>query len=292
MHSPVLSGHQDCEAQLRMGASRSGHSAEECCSGVVQDGSGRDALPRPPADSALSSWGNERGVNGNGGGRDKESDAAGFLFPGFRLNSGVDEQQQQLQQSDSEFSCRELQVILCKELTNSDVANIGRIVLPKREAEAYLPPLSEREGIWLHMDDMTLAVTWKFKFRFWPNNKSRMYILENTGGFVRAHCLQAGDFLIICRNPTSGNHIVRGNKGMPQWSPLDSLQYSCRNQIIINEECSSSTLHAKKGRSDRRHSPIINPNKIIGHGSSSLTMTDMLNDLEGDTACHPRYFPE
>ncbi|URD91837.1 B3 DNA binding domain [Musa troglodytarum] len=422
MHSPVLSGHQDCEAQLRMGASRSGHSAEECCSGVVQDGSGRDALPRPPADSALSSWGNERGVNGNGGGRDKESDAAGFLFPGFRLNSEnnagqarvtnnqlkfcqrfpqddivpyvsftsdvrenppssclqlirsintsknivddgsfesvlqassrssqevlsniafpvpnnglclnfvtsdmlnmMDENKegwmsnssscskaipslenydlemlqisnhQMFNLASEEFSCRELQVILCKELTNSDVANIGRIVLPKREAEAYLPPLSEREGIWLHMDDMTLAVTWKFKFRFWPNNKSRMYILENTGGFVRAHCLQAGDFLIICRNPTSGNHIVRGNKGMPQWSPLDSLQYCCRNQIIINEECSSSTLHAKKGRSDRRHSPIINPNKIIGHGSSSLTMTDMLNDLEGDTACHPRYFPE
>ncbi|RWW17539.1 hypothetical protein GW17_00018529 [Ensete ventricosum] len=170
-------------------------------------------------------------------------------------------------------------MILCKELTNSDVANIGRIVLPKREAEAYLPPLSEREGIMLRMGDMTLAVTWKFKFRFWPNNKSRMYILENTGGFVRAHCLRAGDFLIVYRNPTSGNHIVRGNKGMPQRSPLDSLQYS------------SSTLHVKKARSDRRHSPI-NPNKIIGHGSSSLTMTDMLYDLEGDIACPPHYFPE
>ncbi|CAL9046399.1 unnamed protein product [Musa banksii] len=290
MHSPMLSGHQDCEAQLRMGASRSGHSAEECCSGVVQNGGGRDALPRPPAGSALSSWGNERKVNGNGGACDKESDAAGFLFPGFRLNSGVDKQQQQ--QSDSNIGelCKELQMILCKELTNSDVSNIGRIVLPKREAEAYLPPLSEREGILLDMDDMTLAVTWKFKFRFWPNNKSRMYILENTAGFVRAHCLQAGDFLFIYRNPTSGNHIIRGNKGMPQRSPLDSLQYSSRNQFIVNEDCCSSTLHVKKARSDRRHSPI-NPNKIIGHGSSSLTMTE-LNDLEGDITCHPHYFPE
>ncbi|XP_064953761.1 B3 domain-containing protein Os04g0676600-like [Musa acuminata AAA Group] len=86
-----------------------------------------------------------------------------------------------------EFSCKELQMILCKELTNSDVSNIGRIVLPKREAEAYLPPLSEREGILLDMDDMTLAVTWKFKFRFWPNNKSRMYILENTGMEEQLH---------------------------------------------------------------------------------------------------------
>ncbi|KAJ8501393.1 hypothetical protein OPV22_011945 [Ensete ventricosum] len=80
MHSPVLSGHQDGEAQLRMGASGSGHSTEECCSGIVQNGGGRD--------SASSSWGNEREVNGNGGGCDKEGDAAGFLFPGFRFNSG------------------------------------------------------------------------------------------------------------------------------------------------------------------------------------------------------------
>nr|XP_018678985.1 PREDICTED: uncharacterized protein LOC108952358 isoform X1 [Musa acuminata subsp. malaccensis] len=311
MHSPMLSGHQDCEAQLRMGASRSGHSAEECCSGVVQNGGGRDALPRPPAGSALSSWGNERKVNGNVGGCDKESDAAGFLFPGFRLNSGqarvtnnqlkfcqgfphddivpyvnftsdvrenppssflrlmrpintlknivddgsfesvlqassrslqemlsnivfpvpnngscmnfvtsdmlnmMDENKEEWMSNSSsraiptlenchlgmlqisnhqmfnlaseEFSCKELQMILCKELTNSDVSNIGRIVLPKREAEAYLPPLSEREGILLDMDDMTLAVTWKFKFRFWPNNKSRMYILENTGMEEQLH---------------------------------------------------------------------------------------------------------
>lgn len=77
---------------------------------------------------------------------------------------------------------------------------------------------------------------------------------------------------------------------MPQRSPLDSLQYSSRNQFIVNEDCCSSTLHVKKARSDRRHSPI-NPNKIIGHGSSSLTMTE-LNDLEGDITCHPHYFPE
>ncbi|CAL9747748.1 unnamed protein product, partial [Musa acuminata subsp. burmannicoides] len=176
------------------------------------------------------------------------------------------------------------------QISNHQMFNLASEVRNCREAEAYLPPLSEREGILLDMDDMTLAVTWKFKFRFWPNNKSRMYILENTAGFVRAHCLQAGDFIFIYRNPTSGNHIVRGNKGMPQRSPLDSLQYSSRNQFIVNEDCCSSTLHVKKARSDRRHSPI-NPNKIIGHGSSSLTMTE-LNDLEGDITCHPHYFPE
>ncbi|XP_074589776.1 regulatory protein viviparous-1-like, partial [Curcuma longa] len=62
--------------------------------------------------------------------------------------------------------CKELQVALCKELTKSDVGNTGRIVLPKREAEACLPPLSERDGIVLHMEDMALQCSWKFKYRY------------------------------------------------------------------------------------------------------------------------------
>ncbi|XBI10824.1 hypothetical protein VPH35_137999 [Triticum aestivum] len=78
------------------------------------------------------------------------------------------------------FNSGEYQVILRKELTKSDVANVGRIVLPKKDAEASLPPLCERDPVILQMDDMVLPITWKFKYRFWPNNKSRMYILDST----------------------------------------------------------------------------------------------------------------
>jgi hypothetical protein len=59
----------------------------------------------------------------------------------------------------------EYQVILRKELTKSDVGNVGRIVLPKKDAEASLPPLLQRDPLILHMDDMVLPVTWKFKYR-------------------------------------------------------------------------------------------------------------------------------
>ncbi|KAG6481030.1 hypothetical protein ZIOFF_057621 [Zingiber officinale] len=160
---------------------------------------------------------------------------------------------------EKELGCKDLQVALCKELTKSDVGNTGRIVLPKREAEACLPPLSERDGIVLHMEDMTLQCSWKFKyrycssfslviFRFWPNNRSRMYILENTGDFVRAHCLQTGDSLIIYRNSTSGSFIVRGKKANPEQSPLDTVKCNWKNQFSIDEKHCSSSMYNNEAR--------------------------------------------
>uniref|UniRef100_A0ACD5WZ52 Uncharacterized protein n=1 Tax=Avena sativa TaxID=4498 RepID=A0ACD5WZ52_AVESA len=112
----------------------------------------------------------------------------------------------------TKFNSGEYQVILRKELTKSDVANVGRIVLPKKDAEASLPPLCERDPVILQMDDMVLPVTWKFKYRFWPNNKSRMYILDSTTEFVKTHGLQAGDAIVIYKNPVPGKYIVRGEK--------------------------------------------------------------------------------
>ncbi|CAL4996043.1 unnamed protein product [Urochloa decumbens] len=119
----------------------------------------------------------------------------------------------------TKFNSGEYQVVLRKELTKSDVANVGRIVLPKKDAEASLPPLVQGDPLILQMDDMVLPVTWKFKYRFWPNNKSRMYILEAAGEFVKTHGLQAGDALIIYKNSVPGKFIIRGEKAMQQTNP-------------------------------------------------------------------------
>uniref|UniRef100_A0A0A8XSY4 TF-B3 domain-containing protein n=1 Tax=Arundo donax TaxID=35708 RepID=A0A0A8XSY4_ARUDO len=116
----------------------------------------------------------------------------------------------------TKFNSGEYQVILRKELTKSDVANVGRIVLPKKDAEASLPPLVQGDPLILQMDDMVLPITWKFKYRFWPNNKSRMYILEAAGEFVKTHGLQAGDALIIYKNSEPGKFIIRGEKAVQQ----------------------------------------------------------------------------
>ncbi|XP_014754315.1 B3 domain-containing protein LFL1 isoform X1 [Brachypodium distachyon] len=105
-----------------------------------------------------------------------------------------------------------LHVILQKELRNSDISQLGRIILPKKEAEAYLPILTSKDGKSLCMHDLLNAQLWTFKYRYWPNNKSRMYVLENTGDYVRAHNLQVGDFIMIYKDDNNNRFVIRAKK--------------------------------------------------------------------------------
>ncbi|KAM0839051.1 hypothetical protein ACQ4PT_060578 [Festuca glaucescens] len=176
---------------------------------------------------------------------DMESENSDELDP---THTPVDENQNLNQGHESltaRFNCREYRIALRKDLTNSDVGNIGRIVLPKRDAEANLPTLLERDGLILKMDDFKLPATWNFKYRFWPNNKSRMYIMESTGEFVKSHSLEAGDTLIIYKSLESGKFIVRGEKAAQQRAPLLCLE--CKEEGNNSEECRfAMTLHAKR----------------------------------------------
>ncbi|KAD4584349.1 hypothetical protein E3N88_21950 [Mikania micrantha] len=92
---------------------------------------------------------------------------------------------------------KNLKFLLQKVLKQSDVGSLGRIVLPKKEAESHLPDLDSRDGISIAMEDIGTSQVWNMRYRFWPNNKSRMYLLENTGDFVKANGLQEGDFIVI-----------------------------------------------------------------------------------------------
>ncbi|KAG0587807.1 hypothetical protein KC19_2G192800 [Ceratodon purpureus] len=101
-----------------------------------------------------------------------------------------------------------------KELRASDVSTLGRIILPKKDAEKHLPFLYEREGMMITLEDYHSGAFWTVRYRFWPNNKSRMYLLETIGGFVNYHHLQEGDFLICYRN-RQGGYVIRGQKVPP-----------------------------------------------------------------------------
>ncbi|KAF3451456.1 hypothetical protein FNV43_RR07551 [Rhamnella rubrinervis] len=99
---------------------------------------------------------------------------------------------------------KRLRVLLKKELKNSDVGSLGRIVLPKREAEENLPILSDKEGIQVMIRDVYSYQEWGLKYKYWSNNKSRMYVLENTGDFVKQNGLEMGDSITLyedeCKN--------------------------------------------------------------------------------------------
>nr|XP_024402135.1 putative B3 domain-containing protein Os04g0676650 isoform X1 [Physcomitrium patens] len=100
-----------------------------------------------------------------------------------------------------------LRFLLHKFLQPSDVNNLGRIVISKREAETHLPNLAVKEGIFITMEDFDTRERWTFRYRFWPNSRSRMYLLENTGDFVRAHHLTTGDVLVLWRNCEGGTFL-------------------------------------------------------------------------------------
>ncbi|XP_010249176.1 PREDICTED: B3 domain-containing transcription factor FUS3-like isoform X6 [Nelumbo nucifera] len=110
-----------------------------------------------------------------------------------------------------------LRFLLQKELRNSD-----------RAAEAHLPILDTKEGMFIDMDDMDGLRVWNFKYRFWPNNNSRMYILENIGEFVKMHGLQLGDFIMLYRDDQNQKYVIRARKASDQ----DIFSESTRNSFF------------------------------------------------------------
>ncbi|KAK4603150.1 hypothetical protein RGQ29_011926 [Quercus rubra] len=115
-----------------------------------------------------------------------------------------------------EIDPRRLRFLFQKELRNSDVSSLRRMILPKKAAEAHLPILDSKEGILISMDDLDGLHVWSFKYRYWPNNNSRMYVLENTGEFVNAHGLQLGDFIMIYQDNQNHNYVIQARKASEQ----------------------------------------------------------------------------
>lgn len=58
--------------------------------------------------------------------------------------------------------------------------------------QTYFPPISQPEGLPLKILDAK-GKEWIFQFRFWPNNNSRMYVLEGVTPCIQSMQLQAGD---------------------------------------------------------------------------------------------------
>ncbi|GAU36861.1 hypothetical protein TSUD_213850 [Trifolium subterraneum] len=83
-------------------------------------------------------------------------------------------------------------------LSPSDAGRIGRLVLPKACAETFLPPIVQSEGVPLQFQDVK-GNEWTFQFRFWPNNNSRMYVLEGVTPCIQFLRLNAGDTVTFSR---------------------------------------------------------------------------------------------
>ncbi|XP_057428834.1 B3 domain-containing protein Os07g0563300-like isoform X2 [Lotus japonicus] len=104
-----------------------------------------------------------------------------------------------------------------KTLSASDAGRIGRLVLPKKCAETYFPPISQPEGLPLKILDAK-GKEWIFQFRFWPNNNSRMYVLEGVTPCIQSMQLQAGDTVTFSRLEPEGRLVMgfrKASSAMP-----------------------------------------------------------------------------
>ncbi|CAL1391348.1 unnamed protein product [Linum trigynum] len=126
-----------------------------------------------------------------------------------------------------EIDPRSLRFLFQKKLKNSDVSSLRRMVLPKKAAEAHLPVLESKEGMSITMYDLDATHVWTFKYRYWPNNNSRMYVLEKTGDFVNAHGLQSGDFITLyqdCQNQQT--YVIQARKASEEESIFADIMNS------------------------------------------------------------------
>ncbi|XP_027174476.1 B3 domain-containing transcription factor ABI3 [Coffea eugenioides] len=157
--------------------------------------------------------------------------------------------QRQVPSSDRKQSWKtekNLKFLLQKVLKQSDVGNLGRIVLPKKEAETHLPELESRDGIPIALEDIGTSNVWNMRYRFWPNNKSRMYLLENTGDFVRVNGLQEGDFIVIYSDTKCGKYLIRGVKVRQPGSKSEAKKPARRNQRNVPQAANNFALASFK----------------------------------------------
>ncbi|CAL0322735.1 unnamed protein product [Lupinus luteus] len=127
-----------------------------------------------------------------------------------------------------------LRFLFQKELKNSDVSSLRRMVLPKKAAETFLPSLESKEGILISMDDLDGIHVWSFKYRYWPNNNSRMYVLENTGDFVNTHGLRLGDSIMVYQDNQNNNYVIQAKKASDRDEFMEEIS-DTTTDIFLND---------------------------------------------------------
>ncbi|KAM6585039.1 hypothetical protein CsatB_012041 [Cannabis sativa] len=133
-----------------------------------------------------------------------------------------------------------------KMLSASDAGRIGRLVLPKKCAEAYFPPISQPEGLPLKVQDAK-GKEWIFQFRFWPNNNSRMYVLEGVTPCIQSMQLQAGDI---------GNQLL---------SPVTFSRLEPEGKLVMGFRKASAAPP-----SDQENETNKNANGVLARGDAEL----------------------
>ncbi|XP_023544601.1 B3 domain-containing transcription factor LEC2 [Cucurbita pepo subsp. pepo] len=152
-----------------------------------------------------------------------------------------------------------LRMLLKKDLKNSDVGSLGRIVLPKREAEENLPLLTDKEGIQIVMREVHSNKKWAMKYKYWANNRSRMYVLENTGDFVRQNGLKMGDLMTLYEDECKNMYVavVKGENDSREENEEMARNHNNKNNNNDNQPCSFTNMCIKDEEEDASLAMLI-----------------------------------
>lgn len=158
-----------------------------------------------------------------------------------------------------------------KMLSASDAGRIGRLVLPKKCAETYFPPISQPEGLPLKVQDAS-GKEWIFQFRFWPNNNSRMYVLEGVTPCIQSMQLQAGDTVTFSRIDPEGK-LIMGFRKATNISPEQEQTTKPANGAVANSEANGKVS-----------APDSSPNAAVSRQNKASTETKSSSPVEQATA--------
>ncbi|KAL6499895.1 hypothetical protein OROGR_027805 [Orobanche gracilis] len=172
-----------------------------------------------------------------------------------------------------------------KILSASDAGRIGRLVLPKACAEAYFPTINQSEGIPIKIQDIK-GKEWTFQFRFWPNNNSRMYVLEGVTPCIQSMQVQAGDTVIFSRRDPGGQLVIGCRKAtiivdmqepqtpsVPFGDPLGDTSSSGGNDNLLAKYVPDNAKNGGRGPDDsRQHHMLISEKKARNIKNKRLHM--------------------
>ncbi|XP_076948848.1 B3 domain-containing protein Os07g0563300-like [Bidens hawaiensis] len=121
-----------------------------------------------------------------------------------------------------------------KVLSVSDAGKMGRLVVPKKYAEAYLPPISEPEGCPLAIQDLK-GTQWVLQYRLWPNNNSRIYVLEGMTPCIQSMQLRAGDTVTFSKLEPEGK-LIMGCRKASVASPSHKQSNVTTTSVFVHED--------------------------------------------------------
>lgn len=93
-------------------------------------------------------------------------------------------------------------------------------------AEAQFAQYLEKQGAQLVGEDVD-GQTYDFRFRFWLNNQSRMYLIEGCLEMIKKYKLQKGDVIVFARK-ADGTLVVGGRPAGPVSFPFLLLTFMLR----------------------------------------------------------------